>query len=91
MILFADLFALCLLCSPHVAHMHSLPQLGQMRPPGLPGAIPVLTNPTEPHEMQRMNTIYLAAKDSRMDSLEADLGRYQSTSVGNAGQPGGRE
>lgn len=78
LILFADLFALCLFCSPHAAHMHPPPQPGQMPPPGPPGAIPGPTDPTEPLDMQRMNTMYLAAKDGRMDRLEADSRGYHS-------------
>ncbi|CAZ80041.1 unnamed protein product [Tuber melanosporum] len=64
--------------NPHAAHMHPPPQPGQMPPPGPPGAIPGPTDPTEPLDMQRMNTMYLAAKDGRMDRLEADSRGYHS-------------
>lgn len=57
--------------------MHPPPQPGQMPPPGPPGALPG-NDPTEPLDMQRMNTMYLAAKDGRMDRLEADSRGYHS-------------
>lgn len=65
-------------CSPHAAHMHPPPQPGQMPPPGPPGGLPGQNDPTEPLDMQRMNSMYLAAKDGRMDRLEADSRGYHS-------------
>ncbi|KAH0606710.1 uncharacterized protein H6S33_003544 [Morchella sextelata] len=64
--------------NPHAAHMHPPPQPGQMPPPGPPGALPGQNDPTEPLDIQRMNTMYLAAKDGRMDRLEADSRGYHS-------------
>lgn len=76
--LFADFCAFVFSCSPHAAHMHPPPQPGQMPPPGPPGALPGQNDPTEPLDMQRMNSMYLAAKDGRMDRLEADSRGYHS-------------
>jgi hypothetical protein len=49
-----------------------------MPPPGPPGAIQNPNDPTEPMDMQRMNTMYMAARDGQMDRLEADGRAYHS-------------
>lgn len=63
--------------SPHASHMHPPPQPGQI-PPGAPGAIPNPNDPTEPLDMQRMNTMFIGARDGQMDRLEADGRAYHS-------------
>jgi RNA recognition motif-containing protein len=64
--------------NPHASHMHPPPQLGQMPPPGPPGALQAPNDPTEPLDVQRMNNMYLAARDGQMDRLEADGRAYHS-------------
>jgi hypothetical protein len=58
--------------------MHPPPQPGQLPPPGPPGALSTPNDPTEPLDMQRMNTTYIAARDSQLDRLEADGRAYHS-------------
>jgi len=65
-------------CSPHASHMHPPPQPGQMPPPGPPGALQGPNDPTEPMDMQRMNNMYMQARDGQMDRLEADGRAYHS-------------
>lgn len=64
--------------NPHASHMHPPPQPGQMPPPGPPGALQGPNDPTEPMDMQRMNNMYMQARDSQMDRLEADGRAYHS-------------
>jgi len=61
--------------------MHPPPQPGQI-PQGAPGAIPGGSDPTEPMSVDRLNQMYMAAKDGRMDRLEADSRAYHSVYAG---------
>lgn len=65
-------------CSPHASHMHPPPQPGQMPPPGPPGALQNPNDPTEPLDMQRMNNMYIGARDGHMDRLEGNSRAYHS-------------
>lgn len=56
--------------NPHATHMHPQPPHGAM-PQGLPGAQPG-QDPMEPLPVARLNELYMAAKDGRLDRLEAD-------------------
>ena len=67
------------LYSPHAAHMHPPPSVGQMPPPGPPGALQGPGHdPNDAIPVDRLNQMYMAAKDGRLDRLEADGRGYHS-------------
>ncbi|KAK9486599.1 hypothetical protein V1527DRAFT_462923 [Lipomyces starkeyi] len=57
--------------NPQAAHLHQAQQQGQI-PPGPPGAQPQGQDPSEPIPVARLNELYLAARDGRLDRMEAD-------------------
>lgn len=70
--------ATCILYSPYAAHMHPPPQAGSalVGPPGAlqgPGQ-----DPNDAIPVDRLNQMYMAAKDGRLDRLEADSRGYNS-------------
>jgi len=71
--------ATCILYSPHAAHMHPPQPVGQMAPPGPPGALQGSgQDPNDAIPVDRLNQMYMAAKDGRLDRLEADSRGYHS-------------